>query len=124
MNRQSKIENKNGSPGLGAAGVRDELNLSRPGRVSGARGRERVQHHAANYTRLRPSGKEIDDNAILDILLHSRLLQSTAQISELKTWPMRAIRSKLAQKFMQEAVDQAGFKIMNCRFPTCIFSNR
>jgi len=49
---------KNSSSSLGAAGVRDKLNLSRPGKFLCARGRERVQFHGADYTRLRESGKE------------------------------------------------------------------
>jgi hypothetical protein len=42
---------KSGSPSLGAAGVRDELNLTRPGRFLHARGRQRVQFHGGDYTR-------------------------------------------------------------------------
>jgi hypothetical protein len=61
-NRQSKIANKNGSPGLGAAKERDELNLSRPVRFAIARGRERVQHHGSYYTWLRQGWKNILDS--------------------------------------------------------------
>ena len=39
--------------------MRDEPNLTRPGRFLRGRGRERVQHHGADYTRLRVGGKNI-----------------------------------------------------------------
>ena len=50
---------KNGSPGLGAADVHAELNLTRPGGFSHGRGRERVQFHWRRLY-LIMSGREVD----------------------------------------------------------------